>query len=259
MLPSNSAFSKTLELILGSKMKTSPKILPAVIFASVIVASVGLILAPELIHQLLLAIVKSFQAGGLPSLFAAMIMQALIIPIPSEFILICGGAAFGFLSGWLVGAVGSVAAALIGFYISRRGGRSAAQRFIGRKGITFADNWFNRWGAWAVLLGRIIPFIPFDVLSYSAGLTNMKFRRFIIPTIIGTLPRTFFYALLGDYFSVTLWELVQYYPDVPSELQSTIFMFNIVLFAIVITVASILIGYWFITQRYAPKQETKTI
>ncbi len=192
-------------------------------------------------------------------MFAAMIVQALAIPIPSEFVLICGGAAFGLMSGWLVGALGSVVAAFIGFYISRKGGRSVAIRFVGDRGIEFADNWFNRWGVWAVLLGRIAPFIPFDVISYSAGLTQMKFRSFIIPTVTGTLPRALFYAFLGDYFNVALTKLVEYYPEVPPELEETMFMFNIILLTIVIVMASILLVYWFVTRRYAARQETKSI
>ncbi|MFB0501097.1 MAG: hypothetical protein ACETVP_01365, partial [Candidatus Bathyarchaeia archaeon] len=105
-------------------MRLSPKIFPAAVFLLVVGASVGLLIFPELMYQLLLWVLESFQAGGLPILFFAMILQALAIPIPSELVLICGGAAFGLLSGWLVGAVGSVVAALIGFYISRKGGRS---------------------------------------------------------------------------------------------------------------------------------------
>ncbi len=219
----------------------------------------GLLIFPEFIYQALLWVVESFRAGGLPILFVAMILQALAIPIPSEFVLICGGAAFGLLSGWLVGALGSVVAAFIGFYISRKGGRAVAIRFVGERGIEFADNWFNRWGVWAVLLGRIAPFIPFDVISYSAGLTKMKFRSFMIPTVIGTLPRALFYAFLGSYFSVTLMELIQYYPEVPQELEGTMFVFNIILLTIVIVMASILIVYWFVTRRYAARQETKSI
>jgi len=240
-------------------MRVSPKIFPAAVFLLVAGASLALLIFPELIYQLLLWVIGSFQSGGLPILFAAMIVQALAIPIPSEFVLLCGGAAFGLLSGWLVGALGSVVAAFIGFYISRKGGRSVAIRFVGDKGIEFADNWFNRWGVWAVLLGRIAPFIPFDLISYSAGLTQIKFRSFMIPTVIGTLPRALFYAFLGDYFSVTLTELIQYYPEVPQELEGTMFMFNIILLTIVIVMASILIVYWFVTRRYAARKETKSI
>jgi uncharacterized membrane protein YdjX (TVP38/TMEM64 family) len=240
-------------------MRVSPKIFPAAVFLLVVGASVGLLIFPELIYQLLLWVVESFQAGGPPILFAAMIVQALAIPIPSELVLICGGAAFGLLSGWLVGALGSVVAAFVAFYISRKGGRSVAMRFVGERGIEFADNWFNHWGVWAVLLGRITPFIPFDVISYSAGLTQMKFRSFIVPTVIGTLPRAFFYAFLGDYFNVALEKLIEHYPEVPPELEGTMFMFNIILLAIVIVMASIIIVYWVVTRRYTARQETKSI
>jgi len=243
-------------------MRASPKIFPAAVFLLVVGTSVGLLIFPELIYQLLLWVVKSFQAGGLPILFAAMIVQALVIPIPSEFVLICGGAAFGLLSGWLVGTLGSVVAAFIGFYISRKGGRSIALRFVGERGIEFADNWFNRWGVWAVLLGRLAPFIPFDVISYSAGLAQMKFRSFIVPTVVGTLPRAFFYALLGGYFKGTLQDLIDYYSEygeIPSNLHGTLFMFNIILLTIVIVMASILIVYWVVTRRYTAKQEGKSI
>jgi len=243
-------------------MRVSPKIFPATVFLLVVGASVGLLIFPELIYQALLWVVESFQAGGLPILFVAMIVQALAIPIPSEFVLICGGAAFGVFSGWLVGALGSLVAAFIGFYISRKGGRSVAIRFVGERGIEFADNWFNRWGIWAVLFGRIAPFIPFDVISYSAGLTQMKFRSFIVPTIIGTLPRALFYAFLGGYFEGTLQDLIEYYSKygkIPSELQGTLLRFNIILLTTVIVMASILIVYWFVTRRYAARQETKSI
>jgi len=201
-------------------MRVSPKIFPVAVFLLVVGASAGLLIFPNRMYQLLLWVLESFQAGGLPLLFFAMILQALVIPIPSELILICGGAAFGLLSGWLVGAVGSVVAALIGFYISRKGGRSVAIRLVGDKGIEFADNWFSRWGAWAVLLGRIAPFIPFDVISYSAGLTQMKFRSFIVPTVIGTLPRALFYAFLGVYFEGTLQDLIEYYRNMVKSPQT---------------------------------------
>jgi uncharacterized membrane protein YdjX (TVP38/TMEM64 family) len=243
-------------------MRVSAKIFSAAVFLLVVGASVALLIFPEFIYQLLFWVVESFQAGGLPILFVAMIVQALAIPIPSEFVLICGGAAFGLLPGWLVGALGSVVAAFISFYISRKGGRSVAIRFAGERGIEFADNWFNRWGVWAVILGRIAPFIPFDVISYSAGLTQMRVGSFIVPTVIGTLPRAFFYAFLGVYFEGTLQELIEYYKEhgeIPSNLYGNLFLFNIILIIIVIVMASILIAYWFVTRRYAARQETKSI
>jgi len=239
-------------------MRVSPKIFPVAVFFFVVVASVWLLVFPESLYQIVFLVVNSFQAGGLFALFVVMIVQALVIPIPSEFILMCGGAAFGLLAGWLVGALGSIAAASLCFYVSRKGGRPVAIRFVGEGGMKFADNWFNRWGMWAVLLGRFAPFIPFDPISYSAGLTQMKFRSFLTPTMVGTFPRVLFYAFLGDYFGGTLQDLVEY-GEIPPELHGTVFMFNVILFTIVMVIGSILIIYWVLTQRYSQGKEDKSI
>ena len=158
---------------------SSSKFLPVVIFLLVIGVSIALFVYPELIYTILIEVIKAFQTGGLPLLFVMMIVQAIAIPIPSELVLIAGGLAFDFPFGWLVGALGSIVAAVVGFFIARKGGRSLAIKLVGEKGINFADNWFNRWGAWAILLGRFAPFIPFDAISYSAGLTKMKLKNFI--------------------------------------------------------------------------------
>ena len=239
-------------------MSTSSKVFPAIVFLLVIVTSLTLLVYPELVYDILIWVIESFQAGGLPLLFGMMIVQAIAIPIPSELVLIAGGLAFGFPFGWIVGALGSIVAAMLGFYISRKGGRSLAIRFVGEKGIKFADNWFNRWGVWAVLLGRFAPFIPFDAISYSAGLTTMKLKNFMIPTIIGTLPRALFYTSLGSFFGVTFQQLIEHYRlygEVPPELQSMVTQFNYVLLGVVAVIAVIFVVYWLVTRRYTAEKE----
>jgi uncharacterized membrane protein YdjX (TVP38/TMEM64 family) len=243
-------------------MPQSSKIFPAIVFLLVIGASLTLFLYPKIIYDILIWVIESFQAGGLLLLFGMMIIQALAIPIPSELVLIAGGLAFEFPFGWLVGALGSIVAGVLSFYISRKGGRSLAIRLVGEKGIKFADNWFNRWGGWAILLGRFAPFIPFDAISYSAGLTTMKLKNFVIPTVIGTLPRTLFYTSLGGFFGITFSELIESYKttgEIPPELQSMVSQFNYILLAVVAIIVAIFVVYWFVTTRYSTEKETKSI
>jgi uncharacterized membrane protein YdjX (TVP38/TMEM64 family) len=243
-------------------MPASSKVFPAIVFLLVIGTSLALFIYPQLVYDILIWVIESFQAGGPFLLFVMMIVQALAIPIPSELVLIAGGLAFDFPVGWLVGALGSLVAAVIGFYIARKGGRSLAIKLVGERGIKFADNWFNRWGAWAVLLGRFAPFIPFDAISYSAGLTSMKLKKFMIPTIIGTLPRTLFYTSLGSFFGVTFQELIDHYKltgEIPAELQGMVSQFNYVLLGAVAVIAVIFVAYWLVTRRYSEEKETKSI
>jgi uncharacterized membrane protein YdjX (TVP38/TMEM64 family) len=240
----------------------SSKFLPAIVFLLVILTSLVLFLYPELIYDILIWVIESFRAGGLPFLFGMMLIQAIAIPIPSELVLIAGGLAFRFPFGWIVGALGSIVAAMLGFYIARKGGRSFAIRFVGTKAINFADNWFNRWGVWAVLLGRFAPFIPFDAISYSAGLTKMKLKDFMIPTIIGTLPRTLFYTSLGIVFGVSFDQLLESYQntgEIPAELQGIVTQFNYILLGVIAMIAVIFVVYTLITNRYTAKKESKSI
>ena len=239
-------------------MSNSSKLFPAIVFVLIVAVSLTLFLYPHLIYDILILVIESFEVGGPLLLFVMMIVQALAIPIPSELVLIAGGLAFDFPIAWIVGALGSIVAALIGFYIAQKGGRGLAIKLVGQRGINFADNWFNRWGSWAILLGRFAPFIPFDAISYSAGLTSMKIKKFMIPTIIGTLPRTLFYTSLGNYFGVSFSDLIQYYREhgeIPVELQDMVYQFNYVLLGVVAVIAVIFVSYWIITKRYSEKKE----
>ena len=83
-------------------MRVSPKIFPIAVFLFIVITSIGLLVFPEPLYQILLWVLGSLQAGGPFALFVVMIVQALVIPIPSEFILMCGGAALDCkLDGWL--------------------------------------------------------------------------------------------------------------------------------------------------------------
>jgi uncharacterized membrane protein YdjX (TVP38/TMEM64 family) len=180
-------------------MSTSSKIFPAIVFLLVIVTSLTLLLYPELVYDILIWVIGSFQAGGLPFLFGMMIIQAIAIPIPSELVLIAGGLAFGFPFGWLV-----------------------------------------------------------DAISYSAGLTTMKLKNFMIPTIIGTLPRALFYTSLGTFFGVTFQQLIEHYRlygEIPPELQNMVTQFNYVLLGVVAVIAVIFVVYWLVTRRYTAEKE----
>jgi uncharacterized membrane protein YdjX (TVP38/TMEM64 family) len=68
---------------------------------------------------------------------------------------------------------------------------------VGKAGLESADRWFARWGMYAVFAGRLVPGISFDVISYAAGLTKMRFRSFIFATTLGVMPQTFLYSFLG--------------------------------------------------------------
>lgn len=151
-----------------------------------------------LLEQLYNAVVIITQSYGLPGYFLAMILQAIIAPIPSEALLLLGGASFGAFQGGMIGSLGETAGGIVSFFISRKGGRPVVKKLLGEKVMDFADKWFRTYGGRAVIIGRLVPVIPFDAVSYGAGLTSIKFRKFFIATFIASFPRAFFYSVLGS-------------------------------------------------------------
>ena len=126
-----------------------------------------------------------------------MVLQALVAPVPSFLITFANGLAFGVFWGWMLSLFGHVLAAAVCFWISRALGRVPVEVLVGRTGLQSADRWFVRWGLYAVFVGRLIPGVAFDVISYAAGLTRMRFRNFLAATALGIFPQTFLYSYLG--------------------------------------------------------------
>src|SRR5829696_3121863 len=126
-----------------------------------------------------------------------MVLQALVAPVPSFLITFANGLAFGVFWGWILSLFGHVLAAAVCFGISRSLGRGPVEVLVGKTGLQSADRWFAKWGIYAVFVARLVPGIAFDVISYAAGLTRMRFRNFLIATTLGILPQTFLYSYLG--------------------------------------------------------------
>jgi uncharacterized membrane protein YdjX (TVP38/TMEM64 family) len=126
-----------------------------------------------------------------------MVLQALVAPVPSFLITFANGLAFGVFWGWMLSLFGHVLAAAVCFGISRSVGRVPVEVLVGKTGLQSADRWFANRGIYAVFVARVVPGIAFDVISYAAGLTRMRFWTFLLATTLGIFPQTFLYSFLG--------------------------------------------------------------
>ena len=126
-----------------------------------------------------------------------MVLQVIVAPVPSFLITFANGLAFGVFWGWVLSVFGHVLAASVCFGISRALGRVPMEVLVGKAGLESADRWFARWGVYAVFAGRLLPGVAFDAISFAAGLTNMRFRNFLVATSLGIVPQTFLYSYLG--------------------------------------------------------------
>jgi uncharacterized membrane protein YdjX (TVP38/TMEM64 family) len=131
--------------------------------------------------------------------FALMVFQSVIAPLPSFVVTFANGLLFG----WAWGALLSWSSAMVGaglcFWLARALGRPVVERLVGgTKALEISDVMVARYGNRAVLIARLLPFVSFDIISYGAGLTPMKFGSFLLATGIGQLPATLLYSYLGQ-------------------------------------------------------------
>jgi membrane protein DedA with SNARE-associated domain len=144
---------------------------------------------------------------GLAAIFVTMTAESAGIPISSEIVVPLGGAlaSQGKLSFVLVVAVSSLAnltGSLIAFYLTRRYGErvvlSRAGRWLGlSKGhLRLANRFFDRFGLWAVFVGRLLPIVR-TYVSFPAGVSKMGYLWFSVATLAGAIPWNFVLAYAG--------------------------------------------------------------
>ena len=149
---------------------------------------------------------------GYVAVFVLMLLESACIPVPSEVIMLFGGALAGGLlaSGHahvglvgigVAGAIGNLAGALIAYAVGRAGGRPLLERYgryllIRPEHLDRTEAFFARRGDVAVLVGRMLPVVR-TFISLPAGVAEMPVGRFSLFTFIGSLPWTFALAAVG--------------------------------------------------------------
>ena len=135
--------------------------------------------------------------------FIAMFLESSIIPIPSE-VIVAGAGAIGIplLSIVIFGSLGSTFGAIVGYLLGRYAAMPVILKFgkfvlIKPHHIYKAEAFARKYGAWSVLIGRILPVVPFKVFSIASGITKIPFVPFVLCTMVGVLPRIYILAVFG--------------------------------------------------------------
>lgn len=115
---------------------------------------------------------------------------------PDSLLAILGGTLFGLSKGFLYTSIGALIGGSISFFLSRILGQSFIKKFENNK-LKNIQNLLKKNGFLMILLLRLIPLFPFDLISYGAGLTKISYRDFILGTLIGTIPGILVFVNLG--------------------------------------------------------------
>jgi membrane protein DedA with SNARE-associated domain len=203
-----------------------------------------------------------YDAVGYLGVAFAVALETIVAPIPSEVILPMAGWKVSQSAvdasvlepltglGWNIplavafATVGSVVGALVGYAIGAWGGRPLLDRYgryvgIGAEDLDRADRWFDRWGSWAVFLGRMVPLVR-TFVSYPAGISRMPMGRFLLFSTLGSLPWNL--ALIVAGFVVG-----ENYEAISAAMKP----YEYLIYVVVIGVTVILVGRWWWGKRRA--------
>ena len=120
-----------------------------------------------------------------------------VVPFPAEFPTAAAGFVFGFAIAFPLMVLAWTVSCLAAYLLARGVGPPVLDRLVGRERMQAADRLIAR-GGWPILIaGRLIPIVPYNVVSYAAGATRVPIGRFTWTTAVGVMPLTALTALLG--------------------------------------------------------------
>ena len=163
----------------------------------------------------------------------AYILVWVILPVfffPVPILALAGGLSFGLWTGTLYTLIGAALNSSLMFWLARVLARDMVNKYLEEK---MPKKWWDKFmqaeekeSFLIVFICRLIPAMPYNVINYASGLTNISFSKYTIATIIGILPGTVIFLNVGDKIL---------------DIRSPEFIISIVL-VILLTVGSILLG-----------------
>jgi uncharacterized membrane protein YdjX (TVP38/TMEM64 family) len=132
-------------------------------------------------------------------LFGLAYIPAAVLFVPASVLTLGAGFVFGVAKGTVIVSLGSTAGAAAAFIVARTVGRDwVARRMAAWPALEAVGHAVERDAFKVVLLTRLSPLFPFNLLNYAFGLSSVSFRMYLLASWIGMLPGTIMYIYLGS-------------------------------------------------------------
>jgi len=132
-------------------------------------------------------------------LFVLVYILAAVLMLPGVILTLAAGFLYGVIQGTVVVSVASTLGAGCAFLIGRYLARDwVKRRMAGRETLQAMDEAVGREGWKIVLLTRMSPAFPFNLINYAYGLTGVSFPKYFGATWLGMLPGTVLFVYLGS-------------------------------------------------------------
>ena len=141
--------------------------------------------------------IDGFGAAG-PLVFIVVSSLLTVVLFPGPLLSAASGLLFGTALGTPVSIVAATTGASLAFALSRWWAHDAVVETFGHhRRLIALRAWVGARGFESVLLARVAPGMPYNLVNYAAGMTPVALGTFALATLIGVAPRAFAYTALG--------------------------------------------------------------
>jgi uncharacterized membrane protein YdjX (TVP38/TMEM64 family) len=141
--------------------------------------------------------IDGYGAAG-PLVFIVVSTLLTVVLFPGPLLAGASGLLFGTALGTPVSIVAATTGAALAFALGRWWAHDAVLETFGHhRRLIALRNWVGARGFESVLLARVAPGMPYNLVNYAAALTPVAFWTFVVATAIGAAPRAFAYTALG--------------------------------------------------------------
>lgn len=127
--------------------------------------------------------------GG-PLLILTLALLHSVVFYPAEIVDAAAGYAYGFWAAMALVMTGWLLNGLVCWAIGHRVARPLLDRWFGEVRFERAERAIERGGPTLLIAMRLIPILPFSIVSYAAGAARVPIWRFVWTTAVGYLPIT---------------------------------------------------------------------
>ena len=145
------------------------------------------------------AFMEKYETQSIFVYIGLQIVQIVISIIPGQVFQMAAGYIYGFWPALLFAMTGALLGTTLSFMLAKVLGRDFLHIFFGEEKMSYYIERLNSKKMYAIVFFLyLIPGIPKDMVSYAAGVSEIKFKPFIIISALGRLPGMIGCLLMGD-------------------------------------------------------------
>jgi phospholipase D1/2 len=149
-----------------------------------------------------------------------------LIMFPVTLLMVATALTFGPITAFIYSILGCLSSAVLLYGIGHVMGKEAVRKFAGSR-LNSLNQRLSNQGLITIITLRIIPVAPYTIVNFIAGASHIRFRDFVLGTIIGMSPGIFAITMLGDRLGYTIRN---------PGLKSFLFLAGMVVFLILLNV-----------------------